>query len=65
MHRGRTWDFFPIMLNNTNIKCHLDTTWGLYCYMEILSNWFKFSLFEMEDIIGNLWIDSDKKFKTK
>ena len=33
-HRGRTWDFGYIMINNEKVEAHLDTTWGQYIYFQ-------------------------------
>ena len=51
-HRGRTWDFIYITLNNIpRQKMWLDTTWGFYGYIIVDDLWYKFIFVDFTDIL--------------
>ena len=60
LHRGRTWDFFRIKLEDNEKKIYLDTTWGFYGYLNINGKWYKLSLMSIEDAMYDLWIGDNK-----
>lgn len=45
-HRGRTWDFEIVNINNSQVKMYFDTTWGGAYYFEWMNEWYRMSMWQ-------------------
>ena len=53
-HRGRTWDYGSIYIDDVEYNAHLDTTWGRCIYIQYGPNlkWYRINMWS--DILSDL-----------
>lgn len=56
-HKGRTWDYDWIYINDVKTKAHLDTTWGRRIYFQYGEDGQWYAL--------QMWSEPEDKFKGK
>ncbi len=72
-HRGRTWDWCEVIIDNVSYRGYLDTTWGEYVYLitDDKKECYKFEMskvketgkgFQIQFTLDN--IKTEKKFLT-
>lgn len=47
-HRGRTWDHITLVIDEQEVKAHMDTTWGERFYFEWKGQWYAASIASAE-----------------